>query len=246
MANPTVLLRDVASVIRERHSSRVAFDSARPVPEEDIRRILEAARWAPTPHNMQNFEIVVVDDKPLLERLGKIQFRVSAEFMRENYQQLSFSVEELKNKKVGVLAAMFPPSWTDPASFDDVHGDGEPRMLLDMINGSQSLILVTYDARKRAPASAGDVLGILGLGCVMENMWLTAESLGIGLQIISSFSAVEEEIKQVLDIPEPMRLAYGLRLGYPIAPTTPVRVRRDLKDLVHSNRYGRHLARRPV
>ena len=30
--------------------------------------------------------------------------------------------------------------------------------------------------RKRAPASEGDALGIMSLGCVMQNMWLMAES----------------------------------------------------------------------
>jgi len=31
------------------------------VRDEYLRQILEAARWAPTPHNMENFEIVAVD-----------------------------------------------------------------------------------------------------------------------------------------------------------------------------------------
>jgi nitroreductase len=73
-------------------------------------QILEAARWAPTAHNMQNFEIIVVDDKTQLEKLGKIKSRISEDFLRENYQQLSFSEEELLKKKVGILGTMFPPS----------------------------------------------------------------------------------------------------------------------------------------
>lgn len=49
--------------------------------------------------------------------------------------------------------------------------------------------------RKRAAALEGDVLGITSLGCVMQNIWLTVESLGIGMQIMSVFGAddVEEE-----------------------------------------------------
>jgi hypothetical protein len=31
-----------------------------------------------------------------------------------------------------------------------------------------------YDNRKRAPASEGDALGLISLGCVLENMRLTA------------------------------------------------------------------------
>ena len=79
------------------------------------------------------------------------------------------------------------------------------------------LLIVIYDARKRAPDSEGDVLGIMSLGCVMENMWLMAQSLGISVQILSVFSGnpVEKEVKRILNIPEYMKTAYVFRLGYP-------------------------------
>lgn len=243
MENPTLEITDLLTVIHERHSSRVPFDQERPISQQKVRRILEAARWAPTPHNMQNFEIVVVDDKSLLERIGNIQSTVSAEFIQENFQQLSFSEDELLQKKVGVLAAMFPPSWTTRAPRGQVNN--EVRTLGDAILGSPTFLVVIYDSRKRAPASAGDFLGIMGLGCMMENMWLMAQSLGIGVQIVSSLGAadVEEKIKRMLDIPQYIRIAFGLRLGFPIAPSKPLRVRRAMEDFAHSNRYGKHFAR---
>ncbi len=66
------------------------------------------------------------------------------------------------------------------------------------------LLIVIYDARKRAPASEGDVLGLISLGCVMENMWLMAHVLGIGFQVMSVFSGdlEEEKVKKILEIPE--------------------------------------------
>ena len=106
-------MNEMLKLIEERHSSRVPFDRERPIAMGDLRQILEAARWAPTAHNMQNFEIIVVDDKELLDKIGNIQSQISEEFLRENYQQLSFSEEELRQKKVGILGAMFPPSWRD-------------------------------------------------------------------------------------------------------------------------------------
>jgi nitroreductase len=69
---------------------------------------------APTAHNMQNFEIIVVDDKKQLEELGNIKSKISEDFLRENYQRLSFSEEELLQKMVGILEIMFPPSWRTP------------------------------------------------------------------------------------------------------------------------------------
>ena len=105
---------DFLKLIQERRSMRCPFDPDRPVAKEDITKILEAAKWAPTPHNMQNFEVLVVDKKDVLDRLGGIKSHVTETFLRENYAQLSFSEEELLTKKVGLLGTAFPSSWRDP------------------------------------------------------------------------------------------------------------------------------------
>ena len=104
-------MSDIQRTIRDRQSARTSFDPNHPVSNEDLRQILEAARWAPTAHNMQNFEVVVVDDKATLKKIGSIKSRISEEFLRENYEQLSFSKEELLKKKTGILGTMFPPAW---------------------------------------------------------------------------------------------------------------------------------------
>ncbi len=93
----------------------------------------------------------------------------------------------------------------------------EPMPLTQSIRGSPCLLIVIYDPSKRAPASEGDVLGFMSLGCLMENMWLMAQSLGICFQILSAFAAppVEKQVKQILGIPEQLRIAYACRLGHP-------------------------------
>ncbi len=234
-------MSEILKTIQDRHSSRVPFDRENPPSKEDLMQILEAARWAPTAHNMQNFEIIAVDDKRQLEDLGKIKSRISEDFLRENYQQLSFSEEELLQKKVGILGTMFPPSWRTPGDWRLVSRESEASILDQTIKGSPVLLIVTYDTRKRAPASIGDVLGFISLGCVMENMWLMAEKLGIGFQIMSVFSGdgVESEVKKILEIPEYQKIAYAIRLGYPISkPSKSLRVRRDIAEFAHHNRFG--------
>jgi len=231
----------ILKLIQQRSSTRVPFDPSRPVSEKELKQIMEAARWTPTAHNMQNFEVLVVDDKKILERIGEIESRISEEFLRENFQQLSFSRRELLQKKVGILGTNFPPSWRDPAKLEEVVRESAHQHLSQTINGSPTLLIVVYDSRKRAPASKGDVLGILSLGCLMENMWLLAQSLGIGFQVMSIFSGelVERSVKRLLSIPEHMKIAYAIRLGYPLVkPAKYLRVRRDLEGVAHHNRYG--------
>lgn len=104
------------------------------------------------------------------------------------------------------------------------------------------LLIVLYDSRKRAPGSEGDVLGQMSLGCVLQNIWLTCESLGIDFQVLSVFSnsPVEKQLRRLLVIPEQLKIGFACRLGY-TAKTgvkTP-HVRRNIEDFVHHNQFGR-------
>jgi nitroreductase len=234
-------MNELLKLIQDRQSVRVPFDPNHSIAKNDLKTILDAGRWAPTPHNMQNYEVLVVDYQNVLKKLGEIESSVTETFLRENLEQLSFSEQELRRKKVGILGTMFPPSFRDPKKFKEVANNSPPQPLRYAINGSPVLLIVIYDSRKRAPDSEGDVLGLVSLGCVMENMWLMATSLGISVRILSDFGdkLVDVQAKKILDIPDHMNVVYGLRLGYPISAISKVlRVRRDLEDFTHHNGYG--------
>lgn len=233
-------MSQILKIIQQRHSSRVPFDPNRPVPEEKLNQILEAAKWTPTAHNMQNYELIVVDDPKILLEIAQIKSTISEEFLRENYAQLSFSKEELERKKIGILAAGFPPDWVNPAKIPRVASESPPMPLSNNIRRSPMLIMVFYDPTKRAPASGGDVLGFMSLGCLMQNIWLAAESLGVSLQILSLSAtvSVEKELKKLLGVPDPLKIAYTIRLGYPLSEVKGLRVRRDISDFTHRNKFN--------
>ncbi|HUY82510.1 MAG TPA: nitroreductase family protein [Acidobacteriaceae bacterium] len=237
-------MQQTLKLIRDRYSERGAFDAKRPVAKADLKMILEAARWAPTPTNMQNFEIVVVDDTQQLEAIGKIPAYMSENFLRENYAELVSTEEELRIRKRGMLASLFPAAWTDPQAWDE---DSDARFQLTFLERAVQenplLLVVLYDGSKRAPGSERDLPGHMSLGCVMENMWLMAEALGIGFRVLTVFSdsPVEREVKKVLRTPSNMKVAFACALGYPVQPSreTYLRVRRDMEDFVHANEFGR-------
>ena len=160
-------MSEILKNIKERQSSRGPYDPQRPVSKENLKQILEAARWAPTGHNMQNYEIIVIDDKAMLEKIGNMKSRILEEFLRDNYEQLSFSEEEFKRKKTGVLSTGFPSDWSNPAKFSQIARETSPLPLSISIQGSPTLLMVLYDQRKKAPALAVDVYGFIGLGCLM-------------------------------------------------------------------------------
>ena len=103
---------------------------------------------------------------------------------------------------------------------------------------SPVLLFFVYDPSRRAPASEGDFLGIISLGCALENMWLEAESLGIGLQVVSSLSS-DPEVRRILGIPDDLVIALSCRLGYPVSEApAQLRVRREVADFTHHNRFA--------
>lgn len=226
-------------LIRARKSSRGLFDENRAIDPAVLRSILEAAAWAPTAHNMQNFEIVVVDDKSVLKTLSEMESTVSPVFLQESYRQLSFSEEELRRKKTGILADQFPPAWLTEAA-----QRGEfcppPAKLGEAVRRGPVLLLILYDPSRRAPASEGDFLGVMSLGFMLENLWLTAAAQGVGVHIVSAFGnePLSGKVKELLGIPPALSLTLGCRLGYPVKDDDRPRVRRDLEDFVSYNRYG--------
>jgi nitroreductase len=233
-------MQKLMQLIENRQSARGLFDPERAIPVEDMGKILEAARWTPTAHNMQNFEIVVVDDKQLLAAISEIKVPVDPTFIRENYPQLSFTEDELRRKKTGIMGTMFPKSWQTPdPDLEEIKKEDRAAYMVRQIVSSSAILFVLYDPSRRAPASEGDFLGIVSLGCAMENMWLMANSLGIGVHIVSSLAGkkVAAEIAKLLNVPDKLDLAFSMRLGYPVTPVHYLRVRRDRDDFAHHNRF---------
>ena len=237
LAIQEIAMTGLLSLIEERHSERVPFDRSRVIAKEDLLQIRQAARWSPTADNMQNFEFIVVDDEKLLDEIGAIQVRLSQGFLREHCQLLSFSEEKLRHKQIGLLADMLPPWMRDLAQMDQSSG---PIRLDHVMPDCPVLLIVFYDAKKRAPGSDGGVLGMMSLGCVLQNMWLMADSLGLGFQALSVLSVlpVEQAVKNLLAAPGHMKVAFTVRLGHPAMSVPYLRVRGEVAEFTHWNTFG--------
>ena len=231
--------QEVLDLIKRRKSARSTIDSNRPVEPEVLNKMLEAATWAPTAHNMQNFKIIAIDNKTILTQLGELKSHIKPEFISENYRNVSFSEEELKQKKTGILPIGTLEWYTEEAREGRLNLP--PAQLGKMISDVPVLLLVLYDPNRRAPASEGDFLGVMSLGFMIENMWLMATALGLGLHIVSPLAdePVSSEIKKILDIPENLKITLGCRLGYlKTEETHQPRIRRNIEDFVSYNKYG--------
>jgi nitroreductase len=128
---------------------------------------------------------------------------------------------------------------TPDPDLEEIKNEDRSAFMAKQIVSSSAILFVLYDPSRRAPASEGDFLGIVSLGCAMENMWLMANSLGIGVHIVSSLSGkkVAAAIAKLLNLPDKFELAFSMRLGYPITPVHYLRVRRDRDDFAHHNGF---------
>jgi nitroreductase len=64
-----------------------------PIPDDVLRRVLEAATWAPTGGNRQAWRIIVVKDPMRKQRLGELYKRIAIPFM-QSYSAAGFASRE--------------------------------------------------------------------------------------------------------------------------------------------------------
>src|SRR5271156_2802094 len=69
-----------------------------PIPDDVLRRVLEAATWAPTGGNRQPWRIIAVKDRALKQRLGALYAERWAAFAKY-YRQMATGIAETAARK---------------------------------------------------------------------------------------------------------------------------------------------------
>jgi nitroreductase len=102
------------------------------------------------------------------------------------------------------------------------------------------LIIALFDPTMIALAPESGRLEMISLGCVLENMWLTAHVHHLDVQVLSALGAdgTEAEVKRTLAIPEPWRIAFALRVGHALSVPALRHDRRDPAAIVGRNRFA--------
>lgn len=92
-----------------------------------------------------------------------------------------------------------------------------------------------------------DKMGEYSVVCAIENMWLMARALGIGMGWVSILD--EENVLKTLEVPKEKKLIAYLCLGYvdefadePELKSLQWEEEKELKKLLHLNRYQKELS----
>lgn len=241
---------EVIEAILKRRSFRGSFEE-KPLSQADLDLILEAARWAPSPFNVQPWEILVITEPAEKRKLSElVEASVEAQFEDNKFIAdvavwMRLTEEEWSEQGDGVLiydqiklpklisGNMLRPLFQKSKYLEFLGKLGAGKLpakdLANQVKASPLILIILMNQDRRPPGENGKTWMLLGLGAMIQNILLAATSLGIGVQFVSAPLETESNRKKLalaFSIPENRQPISILRLGYAkIEPNRSVRLK---------------------
>lgn len=196
---------DNVTAMKGRKSTRAFLD--REVKQEQISRILDAARWAPSGANMQPWRVAVVRGTTKQQITEAIMSaRGAGQQESPDYQYYpSEWFDPYKSRRIAAGTALYSAlairrddrqartnAWNDNYRFF----------------GAPISLLVFLD-RRLGQGSWMDI------GMFLQNIMLAAENEGLATCPQAALAEYPETVRRILGIEEHLALACGISLGYP-------------------------------
>jgi len=186
------------------------------IPDDVVRRIMDAAICAPSGGNRQNWSFVVVRDPAKRARLGELYREAWGELMKVPYYA-SASKEPASSPAGKMLASA--------------------RHLGEHLGEAPVIVLacVALD-----PGVKGSLTTGASIYPAIQNIMLAARALGIGSCITTIHRFRDAQVKELLGIPPEIETAALIPLGYPLG-TFGRPPRLPLSEVAFADRWGRAL-----
>ncbi|MDI6761417.1 MAG: nitroreductase [Thermodesulfobacteriota bacterium] len=192
---------DLIKTIRERKSFR-AFKQD-PIPKETIQEILTLASHAPSAINLQPWEFIVVkgeERERLSRRLIKAYKEKQISCGPGNVKPLPKTYAKRGAKTLELMNPFFEEMKADLNQFIN---EGSCNFY-----GAPTAIFICLD-------DSFPKARFVDIGLVLGYLLLIANEYGLGTCPIGLITAYEDEIKELLNIPENKIVVIGIALGYP-------------------------------
>jgi len=208
----------ILALITSRRSIRKF--SQQPVSRENILRVLEAARWAPSNHNRQPWRFIVFEDRT---QIGKLAEAVGAELsgkletlpaVARGYA-IEFAAYATFFAKAPILAVVLHKR---PVNFSSA--------LLKDVSQPE---LVSGEPLSSAMA--------------VQNLLLAAHALGLGACVLTAPLVVRETVVRELNLPGEYEVTCLVALGYPDETASPPR-RKSVEQITEFRNDGNGLDRK--
>jgi len=182
-----------------------------PISDDDIKKIVEAARWAPSGYNCQLWEFVVVRKPELKNRIGEIVGKAFMERMAPGSEPSSM------------------PSLDQFTSFSNA-----PAIIL-LLGDTR----VKEYGPGRSDDERWLSIYLPSLSIAYQHMALAATSLGLASQWVSAvhLPTVPDQIRELIGIPEEMVFFDMFAVGYPDVEPSEKKMR-PIEEMLHFDDCG--------
>jgi nitroreductase len=200
---------DLFEIIRTTRSMRRLKPD--PVPNELIRRILEAGVCAPSGGNMQRWRFLVIRDPGIKAIVGALYKRAWDQQVGPRYRAGDPAPGMSRERFLRLL---------DAAEYLAAHIQEAPVWIVPCLEGSTPT---------RTSGSS--------IYPAVQNMLLAARALGLGATLTTLYLQFDKETETALGLPPGVHTYAILPVGYPMGRFGPVR-RIPLADVVYADRWG--------
>ncbi len=193
-----------------------------PIPRDVLHRILEAATWAPTGGNTQPWRILVVEDAAKKKALAELYRGVWYAYSKHHMSLIKDAPESVRVSTEKML---------DAGNYLADHFDETPSILIFCFNPKN--MAITDAALSR--------ISVVGGGSIypaVQNALLACRVEGIGCVLTTLLCQSEEEVRAILEIPEPWGTAAAVPIGYPIRGGHGSISRKPVEKLVYQDSWG--------
>jgi nitroreductase len=212
-------------VVHGRRSIRAFLPD--PIPRDQIKRIVDLGRWAPSWGNVQPWEIVVADGQKVKQLASAFQEEFAKSSARRSDILMPQEFPELYKKRYvklgkGLLTYI-------GIRREDKQGRAQHYLKMYEFFGAPAVLYLIIDGRLNEPYSCLDV------GSIGTTICYAAVQEGLGTIYLASAAYFADIVKKVLEIPDDKKVVVGIAIGvpHPEAPESLFRSDREpLEDIL--------------
>jgi nitroreductase len=191
----------VLELLRTRRSVREF--RAKAVEREVIEAIIEGARFAPSAHNVQSTEFVVIQEKAVLSQVVAL----TVDYLRN-------LVKNLRNPLIRQLYRLIAGKEIQ-AAIDGLEGLTE---VIHRYEGGEDIILYNASTLLLFHADRSAMFAGVNANLALQNATLVCQALGLG-NFYTGFAIAacdrDKRIAKLLELPPEHKIYGGLAIGYP-------------------------------
>jgi nitroreductase len=170
-----------------------------PIPDDVLRRVLEAATWAPTGGNRQAWRVIMVKDPARKQRLGELYKKITLPFI-QSYAERFASLPEAERVKAEKMLR---------SGLYLAEHFGEAPVLCIFCFHPDGLAVTDADLNRVSVVGGGSIYP------AVQNLLLACRAEGLGCVLTTLLCKAEPEVRELLAIPQPWGTAAAVPIGYP-------------------------------